>query len=334
MKIIVNGSVEIKLPDIYITSGDGKTCNIETSFLAEFKKCLTKHGDINQEEKTRAFCLNKMQEVMSGGYKSHFEIMGGVGVTASIFGKDGAEVTINELDETCVEVLKNNFPDWNISTGDMFKYDYKNKFDSIFLDFNNFTIKKHNEIYRGVMDDAFANAEKFMLVNDCSVFYLSRGEKSFQIYSKLLGETVTCYEDYFPAVKRYYKKAYPNWDLTNIIWFHSTTYCLFRPTSDENENNLEIQKFSSEDENKDPVLKLYYQANDKKLFCDLNKDRLWKPVLDSEGKELVGSYYVGNARFVYREGGEVRLTSIGSFGKTITNSFPEEIWDKLKTLNF
>lgn len=229
MKIALSNGTRINLPNLneINTAGNGKTSSVETSFLSEFKKRLSNKG-INIEERMRAYCLQQLQKVIAGDYKSYFEPLGGVGVTASIFSVDPKQTFVNELDDACLDVIKENFPEWTRYQQDMFKFEYPQNFDTIFLDFNNYTLQKYAKVYYDVVHAALAHCNKYLIINDCSVFYLNRGAKSFEVYSKILGETVTSYADFYPALERFYREEFPGWVLARVDKFYASSYLLFQ----------------------------------------------------------------------------------------------------------
>lgn len=275
MKLVLKNGTQIKLPNLneIETAGDGKTSSIETSFLSEFKKRLTKNNEINNEERMRAYCLQKIQDVIRGKYLSYFEPLGGVGVTASIFSEDSFETYVNELDDACLEVIKNNFPTWTRYQQDMFKFEYSQNFDTIFLDFNNYTLAKYANTYYDVVHSALSHCNKYLIINDCSVFYLNRGAKSFEVYSKLLGEDVRDYKEYYPALFRFYADEFPGWRLERVETFYASSYLLFSKIEEPNTQEFlgqicspVVTNHTSEEMKADPVLWLELPSKTKKLI--------------------------------------------------------------------
>jgi hypothetical protein len=211
------------------TAGTGKTSAVETSFLSEFRKKLKNQSTIHVEERMRAYCLDKVQRRIAGTYDSYFEPLGGVGVTARLFsrGLEPNQVSLNELDSACLDVLSANFPQATLYQEDMFKFPWGRKHDTIFCDFNNYTLLKFLGVYNDVTKQLFDNAKRYVVINDCSVFYLNRGARSFARYSEILGETVTNYDEFFPALQRFYLKEFPEWTLVSVDRFYASSYLLF-----------------------------------------------------------------------------------------------------------
>jgi len=271
MKIICNGAT-ITLPDLkgISTAGTGSTSAIETSFLSEFKARLTKDNQINNEERMRAYCLNELHKIIQGDYQSYFEPLGGVGVTASIFSEDPLQTHLNELDDSCLNVIRQNFPTWTLYQQDMFKFEYPQNFDTIFLDFNNYTVQKYGTVYYDVVQAAAKHCNQYLIINDCSVFYLNRGAKSFETYSKILGETVTNYDDFYPVLKEFYEEELPGWTLVRVEKFYASSYLLLVRKDLVVETVLNnppiVRTHTSEDMKAAPVLWLEMPPKTKKLI--------------------------------------------------------------------
>jgi hypothetical protein len=283
MKIHLNNGSSLVLQsqlDAYKTAGTGSTSSKETSFLSKFRSKLrynkkTGEHSLYTEKCMQFYCLDKVYRRIIGSYKSFFEPLGGVGLTARIFTHDinPREVYINELDAACVQVLRENYPSAVITQYDAFLPSNWPTFsyDAVFADFNNFTLKKYVESYRPFTMQCFDHANKYVIINDCSVFYLSRGPKSFRTYSGLLGlpnetVTVTTYDEFYPALQRFYKSQFPDWTLRSVDRFYASSYLLFE--KDENFRKIgpigstyaippvEVALHTSSDMRRDPVVAL------------------------------------------------------------------------------
>jgi len=108
--------------------------------------------------------------------------------------------------------------------------------DLVYLDPNTFTLAKWAKgEYRAELDDSFATAQKFLILNDCSYNTLRMGWQR-KLYSEILGVPVHTGDDYLAAAPAFFKKHYPEWDLTDEEhFFHAspkgnggTAYLLFR----------------------------------------------------------------------------------------------------------
>lgn len=174
-------------------------------------------------------CLLNIKGLIKDGYKSYLDLLAGIGISSKIFHK--GDSCLNDFAPDCVEILKRNF--CYVENTDMFDYpksDPDSKFDFIFLDFNNFTIKKYLSLYKPVVDAAFARANTYVLINDCSVFFLKYGKKSFEIYSELLGIEIKSKDDYIWALQGYFAKIYPEWRLCWVEGHKETNFLLFQKT--------------------------------------------------------------------------------------------------------
>jgi hypothetical protein len=251
---LINGQT-LSLPDdlgAERTAGNCKSSSIATSFLSKFSKVTNGGTKLHAEKLMHLYCLSKIQERIIGTYRTYFEPLAGAGLTARLFSAPPVKPFFNELDEACRDVLRSNYPKASITSQDMFALKYKRNFDVIFLDFNNFTLKKFTTVYADVMRAAFAHANKYVIVNDCSVFYLSRGEKAFEVYSKILGEPVKTYDEFYPALKRYYRKAALNWNLVAVERFYASSYLLFKAGAYT--KTLDVRERTTKEMLKNPAL--------------------------------------------------------------------------------
>lgn len=232
MKLIIKEKFEINLPDMaeLDTEGTGKTHDTNTSYLSAFKQRVASKGKLNAGYLLRAGALNLLNPYLNG-VGSYFEPMGGVGVTACNLAGDAPKVMLNELDHACAETIRQNFPAWEVTEHDMFAMDFPEA-DLMFLDYNNFTLKKFNEDYRQVTDQAFSKANKYIIINDCSNFYLNRGQKSLDVYSKLMGTQLNSLSDYYQALQGYYAEIYPEWRLIASARFYESSYIMFVKQTD------------------------------------------------------------------------------------------------------
>jgi hypothetical protein len=240
LRLSNGSSIDLGSTDVE-TNGTGKTSAIHTSFLSEFSRKLKWNKDrtaanVHIEERMRAYCLDKVRRRIVGRYESYFEPLGGVGVTARIFGAAcESSVGLNELDDACLEILKHNFPDAVVYQQDMFKFAWSKKVDAdlSFCDFNNYTLLKFEGVYNDVTHKLFAHSKKFVVINDCSNFYLNRGTKSFARYSQILGDNVDCFYGFYLALRDYYKRHFPDWTLRSVDRFYASSYLTF-----ERDNNF------------------------------------------------------------------------------------------------
>lgn len=161
-----------------------------------------------------------------GGYKTYFEPLAGVGLSARLFDPKG-RTWLNDLDEGCQNVLKENFPKASILGGDALTMTYPTV-DMTFLDFNDFTFKRYLQgAYKDALCHALRCSSRFVVLNDCSPFYFRYGASSFEVYSKLMGCTLSSVEDYFKALRSEYAGAYPEWRMVHCAHFSESSFQLF-----------------------------------------------------------------------------------------------------------
>ena len=87
--------------------------------------------------------------------------------------------------------------------------------------------------YKPVLDNIFANAQKYVLLNDCSVFYLKYGQSSYKTYANLMNAPVisasgiASIPEFYITVREWLKGIYPGWFLTKVECFKDTSFLLF-----------------------------------------------------------------------------------------------------------
>lgn len=75
---------------------------------------------------------------------SILDMLGGCGFSGAVLRNSfpKASLFLNDIDPVCAEVLKHNFPDAVVSQLDILKWEDFPKTDLIWIDFNNFTLKR------------------------------------------------------------------------------------------------------------------------------------------------------------------------------------------------
>lgn len=170
-------------------------------------------------------CLLNIKDVIGGRYNTYFDLLAGIGISGRIFNEKVNH--LNDFCPTCEKILEENFPIDFVTKRDMRQCWTNTVYDFIFADFNNFTVKRYINEYKPVINNVFYLADKYVLINDCSVFFLKYGVKSYEIYSKLLGTQIHTINDYYLAVKDYFKRQYPDWSLVIVEAFKDTSFLLF-----------------------------------------------------------------------------------------------------------
>jgi len=198
----------------------------DTSYLEKFLKRYSSSKNYREVLlPLKIKCLLNIKEEIKGKYKTYFDLLAGIGISGRIFHEGESE--LNDFCPYCFEILKVNFPNQKVNNKDMFGY-IMPKADFIFADFNNFTLKRFMNEYKPILDMVFFNAQKYVLINDCSVFYLKYGLSSYKTYEKIIGEELLGnLNDFYEKVGRFFKKKYPEWSLIKIEAFKDTSFLLF-----------------------------------------------------------------------------------------------------------
>lgn len=236
MRICVEGYEPIVVPPELAVTETG-AFDGHTPYVAKLVTRLKKRGYRERTLPSKLVCLEAIKARMYalGGYKSFAEPLAGVGLSARIFRCKGL-IHLNDLDEGCQRILALNFP--TEPTGqDALKMKMP-KVDVTFLDFNDFTMKRYlNGTYKAVVDRAMESSKKFVVINDCSIFYFRYGANSYETYTKLLGEPIVDTEAYFVVLRRFFRKNYPDWWLVEADYFRDTSFLLFS----RNKENLVVR---------------------------------------------------------------------------------------------
>lgn len=229
MKVCVKGCKPIVIPKELAVPEKGAFSG-DTPYVAKLTTRLTKRGYLANKLPAKLLCLSELKKHMIalGGYKTLAEPMAGVGLSVRVL-DNGGELYLNDMDEGCRSILELNFGgEPTAQNAQKMELPWA---DVIFQDFNNFTFKRYlkgaKDIYAKIVDNTFGAAQKFVILNDCSVFYFRYGERSFATYSGYLGTEIHSVEEYFRAVAKFYHKQYPKWHLVQVAYFKDAAFLLF-----------------------------------------------------------------------------------------------------------
>lgn len=228
LRIKLPGCVALEI-DRGAVRPEGGKFDAKTSYASKLVSRLDQKGYRLKKLPQKLGALKFLKEKMDSTPTSYYEPMAGVGLSARLFGVEG-ELFLNDLDEECQQVLRTNFPDAHVSGVDATQGEFP-KVDLVFLDFNNFTMTRFlrgDSYYALMVDRAFESAKKFVVLNDCSPFYLRYGPSAYASYSKLLGSTLTTLEDYFFAARCMYKARYKAWIMEAVAYSGESSFQLFR----------------------------------------------------------------------------------------------------------
>lgn len=226
MEVILNSGKKIFINDKYLDSYESENRGGKTSYVNEFLK-----GTLNSDFKYRIKCYSELHNLLEGSYESYLDIFGGVGLTGRIFADVRKHSFFNDLDPTCVKILKDNYFPGNVFSQDVNTFNFKRKFDLILADFNNFTLKRYIDEFKPVLSNILETSNKYVIVNDCSLFYLRYGERSYANYSKLYAKTIASREEYFEANKWFFEANHPGWRIKHTEAFSSSSFVLFEKTT-------------------------------------------------------------------------------------------------------
>ncbi len=215
---------ELELGDVNYAD-DAFTMKSGTSYVEKVvKKYKTSKAYREALLPLKIKCLENIKESL-GAYDSYLDLLAGIGMSGKVF--FAKENLMNDFDGPCIEILMKNFPQHQVSSFDVKKtFPFKN-FDFIFGDFNNLTIKRLNGEYGEVVDNIFSNANKYVLINDCSAFYLKYGKKSYEVYAKVMGkEPAVSRDGLYRSVREWLLERY-GWYLNRVEGFRDTSFLLF-----------------------------------------------------------------------------------------------------------
>lgn len=228
MRLRVAGCKPLVIPERLILKESGRF-DSTTSYASKLVTRLSKKNYIENQLPFKLGSLNAFRVVIEAeGYSSYFEPLAGVGLSVRLFEPEG-EVYLNDLDAGCCTVLRENFPSAVVTNADAVRMDFP-RADVIFVDFNDFTLKRYlagGSFYKGLLDKAFEAARKFVILNDCSVFYFRYGLRSYGVYGKLLGSPIKGVEDYLRRLQSFYAERYPQWCLVRVQYFRDSSFQLF-----------------------------------------------------------------------------------------------------------
>lgn len=225
MKLCIRDYPALIIPDKLLVPMQ-KPFNEHTPYVAKVAARWKSKNYLNKLV-LKILCLEDLRNRMIelGGYSTYSDPMAGIGVSARIFGKGiGKRMRLSDLDEGCRKVLAANFKG-RIGADDILTHHPFQSADLLFLDFNDFTYKRALDKYVFVIQKARETNSKFLVINDCSLFYFRYGRKSFEVYSRLLGVKIRSVEDYFRALVPKYAKV--GFHLVQVAYFSETSFLLF-----------------------------------------------------------------------------------------------------------
>ena len=223
MKLTIRGYAPIVIPGELLKPMKG--FESKTSYISKIASRWKSHSYLTNKLPSKLICLETVRDWARelGGYKSYADRLAGVGMSARIFG-DGRRAALNDLDAGCAEVLQLNCPNALVTSYDLFSVKKPAPADLIFLDFNDYTAKRGMTTYREIVERTAQFTRKFLVLNDCTPFYFRYGSKSFATYSQFLNRKIVVVEDYFDAMRDFYRPL----DLTLVgaAYFRDSSFLL------------------------------------------------------------------------------------------------------------
>jgi hypothetical protein len=226
MKLEIRGCEPIIIPDLLCSGMEG-AFNGSTPYLNKVCARLRQRSYLQSKLPLKLMCLNRLRErvLELGGYRSYLEPLAGIGLSARLLSPRKA--VLNDLDPGCFAVLKQNFGKAARSV-DAFDSTFSAA-DLVFADFNDFTMKRFFGTYQKPLENFARTAQQFLIVNDCSPFYLSYGATSYGVYSKLLHQRLRTLTDYFEAVRPHYSRL--GFSLVHVTYISQTSFLLLARSS-------------------------------------------------------------------------------------------------------
>jgi hypothetical protein len=134
--------------------------------------------------------------------KSIIDAFGGCGFSAAILNHTfpKAKLYLNDLDPTCSEVLKKNFPKAIVRNEDIVTWDFPNV-DLVWIDFNNFTLKRLSQ-WTDVLIKA-GNRSKILMFTDSACYGFKMGNLKAYEVSTPLNYYILLSQHLYPITKKY-----------------------------------------------------------------------------------------------------------------------------------
>lgn len=224
MILTIRGCAPLVIPETLTAASQG-SFGASTPYLTKVLDRISTRSYREKKLPLKLSCLEVLRARMEGlgGFSSFSEPLAGIGLSARIFA--APEMRLSDLDAGCCEVLRTNFPGAHVTMADAFE-EMPPEADAAFLDFNTFTLKRY-EKHKRVLDGAFERTRKFLIVNDCTLFYFRYGASAYETYSKFFGKEIRSSGDYFSAAAAFFEARYPSWKLVQTAAFRESAFHLF-----------------------------------------------------------------------------------------------------------
>jgi hypothetical protein len=210
----------------FIASSSVGKFNHDTPYTDRLASQLGRPGYLQNRLGVKLRCISDLHDIM-GAYENYTDAMAGVGLTALILQARGRTV-LNETDGGCRKVLVENFPSYEVTSFDAGGR-WQSMCDASLLDFNTFTLKRLVESPGEPLRRAIKYTRSWVVVNDCSVYYLRYGANSYKVYGEYFRERLDPSNGpsgFLEAAARFYARALPGWGVRAIRYFRESAFVL------------------------------------------------------------------------------------------------------------
>ena len=241
----IKNGLQIKIKPSPEDFQDGLKWNTHVPQIVEFlHKNKKGFSHYYGEFSMRMHCFFNLRRKMEGKYKSFMDIIGGLGHTGKIFQVNPEDTYLNDLDDSCVKILRDNFIPENVTKHDANNYPYNRNYDAMLADCNDLTVKKRDSVYSSFLNGMFTHSDRYVILTDSTIFAMRYGkQRFFKQYEPEFGEYEHTLDGLYAAMREWYNKLYPDWHLINVEYFNSASYFLFEKNNNKrlgiNENTRE-----------------------------------------------------------------------------------------------
>lgn len=266
IEIISNGN-KIRVPEGKAT-GSGSTHFTDSNGLdILYSDFFKKSGELTKKRKQHFYACQRIKEYIQnriGTKYSYSELFAGVGIKAALFNDDmnSKDIMLNDLDKGCVDVLRDNFLGADLYMEDSFAFEFKKNYDIHEIDINNYTILKYEKSYKGLVDNVFRHANKYVILNDCSISYVHKdgGKNSFKVYGEILGKEINTEEEFIRACVEYYENKYKGWRGVYVARCLNTNFILFEKTEESGKCVIDFSGLDERILEENPAVIIYREG--------------------------------------------------------------------------
>lgn len=229
MIIKIKGSHQIEIKPGYIVKNETPKELIGSPYCHALRR---KRSDMSNKVAIISKLLQKVEA------ETVIEYFGGIGVVAGLVDKyiNPKQHTLLDLDESCVSILKKNFPNKEIILKDSLTHKPDIVYDLSLLDFNKLTYLNKPE---PLLDTAMESPTIILTDSAIAKFHLNRKQ-----YEKSLNTDMVTFDDYVYVMDDYIKKKYNRY-VTHCYYFSHASYFLIQQYPID--FDIDIRKFDEKD---------------------------------------------------------------------------------------